>query len=77
MYQFCVLLHLLAMGGKFEIGKVFRFFFPFQSGLKNVLSSGADKDGADSEDRTALNFACGYGELIRLGWKVNSTSESV
>ncbi|GLJ20205.1 hypothetical protein SUGI_0366780 [Cryptomeria japonica] len=32
-------------------------------GLKNVLSSGADKDGADSEGRTALHFACGYGEV--------------
>ncbi|MQM01098.1 hypothetical protein Taro_033851 [Colocasia esculenta] len=31
-------------------------------GLKNALSTGADKDEEDSEGRTALHFACGYGE---------------
>ncbi|MBA0815772.1 hypothetical protein Gohar_000509, partial [Gossypium harknessii] len=33
-------------------------------GLKTALSSGADKDEEDSEGRTALHFACGYGEVI-------------
>ncbi|KAE8729575.1 Ankyrin repeat domain-containing protein 2 [Hibiscus syriacus] len=32
-------------------------------GLKAALSSGADKDDEDSEGRTALHFACGYGEV--------------
>lgn len=32
-------------------------------GLKNALASGADKDEEDSEGRTALHFACGYGEV--------------
>ncbi|KAF8377984.1 hypothetical protein HHK36_031373 [Tetracentron sinense] len=32
-------------------------------GLKNALASGADKDEEDSEGRTALHFACGYGEI--------------
>ncbi|CAK7329041.1 unnamed protein product [Dovyalis caffra] len=31
-------------------------------GLKNAIASGADKDEEDSEGRTALHFACGYGE---------------
>ncbi|KAK6911100.1 hypothetical protein RJ641_000030, partial [Dillenia turbinata] len=31
-------------------------------GLKNALASGADKDEEDPEGRTALHFACGYGE---------------
>eukprot|EP00252_Welwitschia_mirabilis_P023232 TRINITY_DN652_c0_g1_i1.p1 TRINITY_DN652_c0_g1~~TRINITY_DN652_c0_g1_i1.p1 ORF type:complete len:338 (+),score=97.24 TRINITY_DN652_c0_g1_i1:215-1228(+) len=31
--------------------------------LKNLLKDGADKDGKDSEGRTALHFACGYGEV--------------
>ncbi|GFS37015.1 ankyrin repeat-containing 2B [Actinidia rufa] len=33
-------------------------------GLKNALASGADKDEEDSEGRTALHFACGYGEVL-------------
>ncbi|KAJ1420562.1 Ankyrin repeat [Sesbania bispinosa] len=43
--------------------------FPFDpctlwlQGLKNALASGADKDEEDSEGRTALHFACGYGEV--------------
>ncbi|KAF2286343.1 hypothetical protein GH714_014751 [Hevea brasiliensis] len=32
-------------------------------GLKNALASGANKDEEDSEGRTALHFACGYGEV--------------
>ncbi|MBA0726812.1 hypothetical protein Golax_002612 [Gossypium laxum] len=32
-------------------------------GLKAALDSGADKDEEDSEGRTALHFACGYGEV--------------
>lgn len=32
-------------------------------GLKNALAAGADKDEEDSEGRTALHFACGYGEV--------------
>ncbi|KAK4557125.1 hypothetical protein RGQ29_007050 [Quercus rubra] len=37
-------------------------------GLKNALASGANKDEDDSEGRTALHFACGYGEgMICIG----------
>ncbi|KAJ4898901.1 Ankyrin repeat domain-containing protein 2 [Raphanus sativus] len=32
-------------------------------GLENALASGGNKDEEDSEGRTALHFACGYGEL--------------
>jgi len=32
-------------------------------GLRNALAAGADKDEEDSEGRTALHFACGYGEV--------------
>lgn len=32
-------------------------------GLKKALAGGADKDEVDSERRTALHFACGYGEV--------------
>ncbi|KAK6911102.1 hypothetical protein RJ641_000032 [Dillenia turbinata] len=32
-------------------------------GLKNPLASGANKDKEDSQGRTALHFACGYGEV--------------
>lgn len=31
--------------------------------MKNALAAGADKDEEDSEGRTALHFACGYGEV--------------
>jgi ankyrin repeat protein len=31
--------------------------------LKELLAAGADKDEKDEEGRTALHFACGYGEL--------------
>lgn len=31
--------------------------------LKELLEAGADKDETDDEGRTALQFACGYGEL--------------
>ncbi|KAK6131885.1 hypothetical protein DH2020_034373 [Rehmannia glutinosa] len=31
-------------------------------GLKKALADGSDKDEEDSEGRTALHFACGYGE---------------
>ncbi|XP_040870464.1 ankyrin repeat domain-containing protein 2B-like isoform X3 [Glycine max] len=34
-------------------------------GLKNALAAGADKDEEDSEGRTALHFACGYGEACQ------------
>ncbi|CAL5364550.1 unnamed protein product [Camellia sinensis] len=34
-------------------------------GLKSALASGADKDEEDSEGRTALHFACGYGESFK------------
>ncbi|KAL8155917.1 hypothetical protein AgCh_001103 [Apium graveolens] len=33
-------------------------------GLKKALASGGDKDEEDSEGRTALHFACGYGEVL-------------
>ncbi|KAJ7969013.1 Ankyrin repeat domain-containing protein [Quillaja saponaria] len=39
------------------------FILPYILGLKNALASGADKDEEDSEGRTALHFACGYGEV--------------
>ena len=32
-------------------------------GLKALLQEGADKDEKDAEGRTALHFACGYGEV--------------
>ena len=31
--------------------------------LKELLQGGADKDERDDEGRTALHFACGYGEI--------------
>ena len=31
--------------------------------LKELLQAGADKDEKDDEGRTALHFACGYGEI--------------
>lgn len=31
--------------------------------LKQLLEAGADVDEADEEGRTALHFACGYGEI--------------
>lgn len=31
--------------------------------LKELLQGGADKDEKDDEGRTALHFACGYGEI--------------
>lgn len=31
--------------------------------LKQLLQGGADKDEKDDEGRTALHFACGYGEI--------------
>lgn len=34
--------------------------------MKNALASGADKDEEDSEGRTALHFACGYGEVCYI-----------
>ena len=47
--------------------------------LKELLQSGADKDEKDDEGRTALHFACGYGELacaeelIKAGANVDAT----
>ncbi|KAG6414877.1 hypothetical protein SASPL_122251 [Salvia splendens] len=35
-------------------------------GLKKALAGGANKDEEDSEGRTALHFACGYGETQHL-----------
>lgn len=35
-------------------------------GLKSALADGADKDEEDSEGRTALHFACGYGEVLYI-----------
>ncbi|KAK6777683.1 hypothetical protein RDI58_024401 [Solanum bulbocastanum] len=35
----------------------------WRCGLKNVIASGADNDEEDSEGRTALHVACGYGEV--------------
>lgn len=46
--------------------------------LKELLAAGADKDEKDDEGRTALHFACGYGEiacaeqLIKAGADVNA-----
>lgn len=46
--------------------------------LKELLQGGADKDEKDDEGRTALHFACGYGELacaeelIKAGANVNA-----
>lgn len=37
--------------------------FILNQGLKKALASGADKDEVDTEGRTALHFACGYGEV--------------
>ena len=34
-----------------------------QEALKELLKGGANKDEQDEEGRTALHFACGYGEL--------------
>ena len=31
--------------------------------LEELLKGGADKDEQDDEGRTALHFACGYGEV--------------
>ena len=31
--------------------------------LKELLQGGSDKDEKDDEGRTALHFACGYGEI--------------
>jgi len=31
--------------------------------LKELLQGGANKDEKDDEGRTALHFACGYGEI--------------
>lgn len=35
-------------------------------GLKKALGDGADKDEEDAEGRTALHFACGYGEVLYI-----------
>ncbi len=46
--------------------------------LKELLQGGADKDEKDDEGRTALHFACGYGEiacaeeLIKAGANVDA-----
>ncbi|KAK6916855.1 hypothetical protein RJ641_019716 [Dillenia turbinata] len=59
----------ITMDVKLESLKFILLVFPMISfgtlleGLKNVLASGADKDEEDSEGRTALHFACGYGEV--------------
>ena len=34
-----------------------------EAALEELLKGGADKDEKDEEGRTALHFACGYGEL--------------
>ncbi|KAG2244765.1 hypothetical protein Bca52824_093377 [Brassica carinata] len=34
-------------------------------GLKTALEAGGNKDEEDSEGRTALHFACGYGEVCK------------
>lgn len=40
--------------------------------MKKAIESGADKDEEDSEGRTALHFACGYGEVnINLNLNFN------
>lgn len=31
--------------------------------MRDLLKNGANKDEQDEEGRTALHFACGYGEL--------------
>ncbi|KAG5580887.1 hypothetical protein H5410_051514 [Solanum commersonii] len=46
-------------------------------GLKNVIASGADKDEEDSEGRTVLHFACGYGEvLLEAGAEVDALDKN-
>lgn len=47
--QYCPSKHVIALIG-------------FQA-LKAALAAGSDKDEEDSEGRTALHFACGYGEV--------------
>lgn len=43
------------------------FIFSLTSGdveaIKQLLEAGANTDEADEEGRTALHFACGYGEI--------------
>lgn len=34
-----------------------------EAGLEELLKAGANKDEKDDEGRTALHFACGYGEI--------------
>uniref|UniRef100_A0A175YEP0 Uncharacterized protein n=1 Tax=Daucus carota subsp. sativus TaxID=79200 RepID=A0A175YEP0_DAUCS len=52
------------------------------TGLKKALASGGDKDEEDSEGRTALHFACGYGEvkcaqvLLEAGAKVDALDKN-
>uniref|UniRef100_A0A7N0VHR1 STI1/HOP DP domain-containing protein n=1 Tax=Kalanchoe fedtschenkoi TaxID=63787 RepID=A0A7N0VHR1_KALFE len=51
-------------------------------GLKNELAAGGDKDEEDSEGRTPLHFACGYGEvkcaqiLLEAGAKVDALDKN-
>jgi ankyrin repeat protein len=45
------------------LNKLSYIFTPIKQGLKAVLVSGADKDEEDAQGRTALHFACGYGEV--------------
>ncbi|KAK9681421.1 hypothetical protein RND81_10G001000 [Saponaria officinalis] len=50
--------------------------------VENALAAGADKDEEDSEGRTALHFACGYGEvkcaqvLLEDGAKVDALDKN-
>lgn len=48
--QYCIDCTLLWLAGDVEA-------------LKELLQGGADKDEKDDEGRTALHFACGYGEI--------------
>ncbi|KAL2337090.1 hypothetical protein Fmac_011536 [Flemingia macrophylla] len=44
---------------------------------KNALASGANKDEEDSKARTALHFACGYGEIMLIFEDTSNSSQQI